>query len=573
MHELDSNELLAQYSRNQSEEAFATLVARHINLVYSVALRHVVNPHQAEEITQVVFLVLAKKAGSLSPNTILTGWLYRTARLTAANFLRMENRRQRREQEAYMQSLVNESQTDVWTQIAPMLDVAMEHLGNRERNAVLLRFFEAKSLKEVGDVLGASEAAAQKSVERALKKLRHFFTRRGITLSAATLMGVLSAHSVQAAPVGLAETIHASALAKGTALSGASLGLLKSTLKVMTWLKIKTAVVATVSTILIVGTATVTIAQIQKTLVANVLPPESSIAASSPSSNGPLQIQKIQPSILSKQSSAEPLATIQNSPSENSADGGAVPQGNPQDAAAYLKRGRTYLNRGNYDQAIADFNQVLQLDTKSAGAYFSRGRANKLKGNYEQALADYNEAIQINPQMVAAYVNRGQIYNMADRSDDAIADFNQALLLDPERPIPYLDRGVAYGAKSDYGKAIADFGSALALDPNFSPAYNNLAWLLATCPQPAFRDGKKAVEYATKASELSQWSNINQIDTLAAAYAEAGDSENAVKWESKVLETPNLAPEDAAIAKNRLALYQAHQPYHRKAIVSSPNNQ
>jgi RNA polymerase sigma factor (sigma-70 family) len=573
MHESGDNELLAQYARNNSEEAFAVLVARHVNLVYSVALRHVANPHQAEEITQVVFLILAKKAGSLSPNTVLTGWLYRTARLTAANYLRMENRRQRREQEAYMQSLVNESQADAWTQIAPILDVAMEHLGNRERNAVLLRFFEAKSLKEVGDALGASEAAAQKSVERALKKLRNFFTRRGVTLSAATLLGVLSTHTVQAAPAGLAESVMSAGITKGAAVSGPSWVLLKSTLKVMTWLKIKTAVVATVSTILIVGTATVTVAQIQKNLVGNSRPSESSIAAASSPSNGPLQVQKIQPSILSKQSSAEPLATIQNSPSENPADGGAAPQGNPQDAAAYLKRGRIYLNQGDYDQAIADFNQVLQLNPKSAGAYFSRGRANKLKGNYEQALADYNEAIQINPQMVAAYVNRGQIYNMADRSDDAIADFNQALLLDPERPIPYLDRGVAYGAKSDYGKAIADFGSALALDPNFSPAYNNLAWLLATCPQPAFRDGKKAVEYATKASELSQWSNINQIDTLAAAYAEAGDSENAVKWESKVLETPNLAPEDAAIAKNRLALYQAHQPYHRKAIVSSPNNQ
>jgi RNA polymerase sigma factor (sigma-70 family) len=563
MHESGDNELLAQYARINSEEAFAVLVARHVNLVYSVALRHVANPHQAEEITQVVFLILAKKAGSLSPNTVLTGWLYRTARLTAANYLRIENRRQRREQEAYMQSLTNESQADAWTQIAPILDAAMEHLGTRERNAVLLRFFEAKSLKDVGDALGASEAAAQKSVERALKKLRNFFTKRGITLSAATLLGVLSTHTVQAAPAGLAESVMSAGITKGAAVSGPSWVLLKSTLKVMTWLKIKTAVVATVSTILIVGTATVTVAQIQKTLVGNSRPSESSNAVPSSPSNGPLQIQKIQPSVLSKQSSAEPLATIQNSPSENQVDGGAAPQGNPQDAAAYLKRGRIYLNQGDYDQAIADFNQALQLDPKSAGAYFSRGRANKLKGNYDQALADYNQAIQFNPQMVAAYVNRGQIYNMADRYDDAIADFNQALQRDPERPIPYLDRGVAYGAKSDYDKAIADFSSALALDSDFSPAYNNLAWLLATCPQPAFRDGKKAVEYATKACELSQWSNINQIDTLAAAYAEAGDFENAVKWESQVLTTPNLASEDAAIAKDRLALYQAHQPYHR----------
>ena len=144
---------------------------------------------------------------------------------------------------------------------------------------------------------------------------------------------------------------------------------------------------------------------------------------------------------------------------------------------------------------------------------------------------------------------------------------------DPERPIPYLDRGVAYGAKAEYDKAVADFNSALELDPDFSPAYNNLAWTLATCPQAALRNGQQAVQDATKACALSGWNNINQLDTLAAAYAEAGDFENAVNWETKVLATPNLAPEDAAIAKDRLALYQAHQPYHRKATVSSPNNQ
>jgi RNA polymerase sigma factor (sigma-70 family) len=269
MHESDDNELLAQYARNKSEEAFAALVARHVNLVYSVALRHVANSHQAEEITQVVFLLLAKKAGSLSQKTILSGWLYRTARLTAANYLRMENRRQRREQEVQVQSFMNESEPDVWTQIAPVLDAAMARLGERERNAVVLRFFEGKSLKEVGSALGASKDAAQKNVERALKKLRNFFTKRGITLSAATLIGVLSTQSVQAAPAGLAESIITAGITKGAAISGPSLILMKSTLKMMAWLKIKTAVAASISLILIAGTATVAIAQIQKNMASD----------------------------------------------------------------------------------------------------------------------------------------------------------------------------------------------------------------------------------------------------------------------------------------------------------------
>jgi RNA polymerase sigma factor (sigma-70 family) len=180
MPELDDIELLAQYARDNSEAAFATLVTRHVNLVYSTALRSAGNPHAAEEITQAVFIILARKARSLSPRTILSGWLYQTARLTAANFLRAEIRRQHREQEAYMQSLLNEPEPDVWPQIAPLLDAAMTGLGEKDRNAIVLRFFENKSLGEVGSALGASEDAAKMRVNRALEKLRKFFSNRPV---------------------------------------------------------------------------------------------------------------------------------------------------------------------------------------------------------------------------------------------------------------------------------------------------------------------------------------------------------------------------------------------------------
>src|SRR5438128_561017 len=124
MYEANDNELLQEYARGNSESAFETLVSRHINLVYSAALRHVGNPHQAEEITQVVFIILAKKSRSLGPKTVLSGWLYQATRLTAANFRKSEIRRQRREQEAHMQSVLNETETDAWAQIAPALDEA-----------------------------------------------------------------------------------------------------------------------------------------------------------------------------------------------------------------------------------------------------------------------------------------------------------------------------------------------------------------------------------------------------------------------------------------------------------------
>ncbi len=185
MTEPDDHQLLAGFARENSEAAFATLVQRHINVVYSTALRSTGNSHAAEEITQAVFIILARKANNLSRKIVLSGWLYQTTRLTAANFLRTEIRRQKREQEAYMQSTLNESEPEVWRQIAPLLDDAISRLGEKDRNAVVLRFFENKNLREVGAALGASEDAAKMRVNRALEKLRKFFTKRGVTLSTA----------------------------------------------------------------------------------------------------------------------------------------------------------------------------------------------------------------------------------------------------------------------------------------------------------------------------------------------------------------------------------------------------
>ena len=160
MQEWDDIALLREYVGHDSEEAFATLVTRHVNKVYSVALRHTRNPHQAEEITQAVFVILAKKSRHLGRRVVLSGWLYQTARLAALTFIRSEIRRARREQEAQMQTLLNESESEVWTQIAPLLDTAMAGLNEKDRYAVVLRFFDGKSMREVGTALGGSEDAS-----------------------------------------------------------------------------------------------------------------------------------------------------------------------------------------------------------------------------------------------------------------------------------------------------------------------------------------------------------------------------------------------------------------------------
>ena len=244
MTELDDHELLAEYARTQSEAAFAGLVARYVHLVYSAAARYTGNPHHAEEITQAVFLILAGKAGSLGRNVVLSGWLYQTARLTAANFVKGELRRQHREQEAYMQSTLKEPESPAWRQIAPLLEEAMGSLGEADRNAVVLRYFENKTAREVAVALKLKEEAAHKRVQRAVEKLRRFFLKRGLALSGVALAGAVSANSVSAAPPGLAATISATAI-KGTLLSTTLTTLVKGTLKIMTYTKLKLALAVT----------------------------------------------------------------------------------------------------------------------------------------------------------------------------------------------------------------------------------------------------------------------------------------------------------------------------------------
>jgi RNA polymerase sigma factor (sigma-70 family) len=254
----DDSALLRQFAESQSDAAFAGLVARHVNLVHSVALRQVGNAHHAEEITQAVFLILARKARQLRHERALSSWLFQTTRLTANNFLRSELRRQRREQEAYMQSTLNEPAGDVWPQIAPLLDGAVESLGEKDRRAIVLRFYEGRKINEVGTALGASEAAAEKRVNRALEKLRKIFSKRGVTLSVGLIAGAVSANSVQAAPVGLATTVTAT-VAKGSAVAASTLALVKGVMNWMTWLQLKLAAVVGVAVVLTATTATVVI--------------------------------------------------------------------------------------------------------------------------------------------------------------------------------------------------------------------------------------------------------------------------------------------------------------------------
>jgi len=209
-------ELLSQYATHGDETAFAELVRRQVNLVYSVALRVAHgNGAMAEDVTQSVFTDLARKAGPLSHHQALAGWLHTSARYTAMKAIRSEQRRQTHEKEATMHDLAPTTELD-WEQLRPILDEAVGRLHEKERAAIVLRFFQGLSHREVGEALGLNENTARKRVDRALEKLRAQFTRTGITVSATVLASAITANSVQAAPVGLAGKISRLSIASAT---------------------------------------------------------------------------------------------------------------------------------------------------------------------------------------------------------------------------------------------------------------------------------------------------------------------------------------------------------------------
>jgi RNA polymerase sigma factor (sigma-70 family) len=270
----DEIQLLREYATTRSQPAFSRLVELYVGLVYSAARRQCRgDAHLAEDVTQAVFIILAEKAAAVPADRPLSAWLLRTTSYCAANARRSKSHREHYERKAAHMARMNEPASgdeSAWDDLAPMLDEGMNRLRPQDRDALLLKFFEKKSIRQIGEALGISEEAAGKRVARAVERLRDFFRRRGVAVSAAALPVLLMTNAAQAAPAGMISAVvatsagTATAAAATTTTSSAAAAVAKGALAVMAVEKAKAIALAAAAVILGVGASAVVIKTIVK---------------------------------------------------------------------------------------------------------------------------------------------------------------------------------------------------------------------------------------------------------------------------------------------------------------------
>jgi len=230
---------------------------------------------------------------------------------------------------------------------------------------------------------------------------------------------------------------------------------------------------------------------------------------------------------------------------------------NPGDPKAYVARGRVWEAKGELDIAILDYSQAIRINPRAADALSSRGNAWTRKGEYDKAIADYEEMIDGNLSVAQAYNSRATALYLRREYERALADYNEALERDPKSASTWYNRGNTRYQRGEYQQAIADCNEAIRLDPKFSSAYLALAGLYANCPDSAFRNLKKAVDNAAKACELVGWNDAPRLGLLAAIFDATGNFDEAVKWQSKAVQSADARLKPAYQA--RLDVYKSRK--------------
>jgi tetratricopeptide (TPR) repeat protein len=233
----------------------------------------------------------------------------------------------------------------------------------------------------------------------------------------------------------------------------------------------------------------------------------------------------------------------------------------PTSARAFLGRGLAWDQKRYFDKALADLNEAVRIEPGNPALVLSRGKVCSSRGRHRQAMMDFEWVIRTRPNETAGYVARGEELMEDLQADSAIADFSRALELDPACVSALLLRAKAWKRKSDLGQAIADHAEAVRRAPDNAQAHQTLAWILATCPGPRFRDGRRAVQEGTLACELTQWKNPLNLNSLAAACAESGDYTSAVKWQTRAVELLPIDDPIRPLFRRRLFIYEARHPY------------
>jgi tetratricopeptide (TPR) repeat protein len=228
-------------------------------------------------------------------------------------------------------------------------------------------------------------------------------------------------------------------------------------------------------------------------------------------------------------------------------------------AMAYLTAGKSYAERHEYDRSISEFSKVIEIYPEDGEGYYRRGNAYSAEGQLDPAISDYTKVLEINPKEAGAYNNRGNAYRRNQQYAQAISDYTKALEIDPRYARAHHGRANAYRDQGRYDQALSDYDRAIELNPEYVSALNSFAWFLATTDSAQFRDGKKALEAALRACELTNWKNPSYLDTLAAAYARIGDFENAVKWQEKALEL--FGKPRRVDVQRRLDHYRMNRPW------------